>query len=127
VRKADNLPPSVSRLSRENVGVSTSHPCGPSWPVTGTALPFFYSILLGTGYLCLSNFVAENISRTLELHSSSFVNLKKVIKFSMNVVKGQCSGLCYLLNSLLKCFQHSRQHSAVNGYCDSTLYLLTFF
>jgi hypothetical protein len=26
-RKADNLPPSVSRLSRENVAASTSHNC----------------------------------------------------------------------------------------------------
>jgi hypothetical protein len=30
VRKADNLPPSVS--------LDVSHPSGPSWPVTGIAL-----------------------------------------------------------------------------------------
>jgi hypothetical protein len=31
-------PPSVSRLSRANVGASTSQLYGPSWPVTGIAL-----------------------------------------------------------------------------------------
>jgi hypothetical protein len=41
VRLATLLPP-VSRLSRENVGTSTSHnPMGSSRPVTMIALPFF--------------------------------------------------------------------------------------
>jgi hypothetical protein len=35
------LPPSVSRLSRQNLGASTSHPHGPLRPVTGIALPLY--------------------------------------------------------------------------------------
>jgi hypothetical protein len=40
------LPPSVSRLSRENVGASTTHtqPSGPSRPDTGVALPYLTAI-----------------------------------------------------------------------------------
>jgi hypothetical protein len=47
------LSSSVSRLSIENVGASTSHkPCGPSRPVTGIALPFYWTFqqgILGSG------------------------------------------------------------------------------
>jgi hypothetical protein len=34
------LPPSMSRLFRRCRSLDLSHPYGPSWPVTGTTLPF---------------------------------------------------------------------------------------
>jgi hypothetical protein len=49
------LPPSVSQLSRENVGASTSHnPKGPSWSVTGIALPFTFSAYIKSFFSILS-------------------------------------------------------------------------
>jgi hypothetical protein len=40
VRKADNLT-AICKLSRKCGSLDVSQPYGPSWPVTGIALPFY--------------------------------------------------------------------------------------
>jgi hypothetical protein len=70
-----NLPPSVTRMSRENVGTSNSHnPMGPSRSVTGTSLTFYTFITIGNAKLqvyFLSSDYAEYCEHVNE--TSSFI------------------------------------------------------
>jgi hypothetical protein len=102
-----NLPPSVSRLSRENVRASMPQPYGPSRPIRGIAFVCTYMCPIPNGF-------RDNV---ISLYSSNFVDKKQILRTVSNTgiyCSSDKVGTVYIVQYI---FEKSTVN--INAFCNS--------